>query len=206
MKQLHIHIGQKKDVSILDNILRQIEQNICLLNIFEELETINLGGGFDHLYVEKNDINQFWEIVELFRNRISKKLRKDIRIVIEPGTLLINLAGFLYTKVVNEKLNTEENIQEITINASPFNLLAWSNPKPIKSTSLQNELLGTKIYGPTCYENDCFNDIENLPRLFIGDDILYHPVGSYVTSIMSSLHNLKRPKELVLMSDNQLME
>lgn len=206
LKQLHLHIGQKKDVYQFNNILNEIERNIRSLDIFDELEKINLGGGIDHLYVENYDINTFWNLIEEFRNRVANVLKKDLHIVIEPGTFLVNLAGFLYTKVINERINIKENLQELTIDASPFNLLAWSNPKPIKNTSSYNELVNTKIFGPTCYEEDFFNTTQNLPRLVIDDDILYHPVGAYVTSIMSSLHNLEKPKELVLTVNNQLLE
>lgn len=200
VEQLHVHIGEKKNSLVFKELLNYIETIINTFDNFKDIKKINLGGGYDHLYANASEVRNSWDAVEEFSENISRRLNRDIKIIIEPGSLLTNASGFLYSEVkASDELSPE--CQRIILDSSAFNLLSWAKPKILLSTSKSAEKIIHKIYGPTCFEYDYFFS-PALNKLGIDDRILMHPVGAYVSGINRNLHGLQNPKEYLLISNN----
>ena len=141
-------------------------------------------------YFKMNNLLFFFE-------RISHTLKKnglsDIHLIIEPGALISNYAGFLITKVIGKDIISEQT--KVIVDSSVNNLSQWSKPLLLMSTSKASALKITTISGTTCYEDDIFVKSQEIKELFLEDQLIFYPLGAYSSSNYSNLHGLPYPEE-----------
>ena len=67
--------------------------------MFSNIDSINLGGGIENIYINQSKY-EFFDILENFRVNISKKLNRDIRLILEPGDLISGFIGFVNPRII----------------------------------------------------------------------------------------------------------
>ncbi|MGV3467372.1 MAG: hypothetical protein ACO1OT_19045 [Heyndrickxia sp.] len=190
ISRLHFHNGEKNE-SFFELVKEKIK---LLLNrgVLNELETINLGGGLMSILLDM----RFKEFIDGIKNLKSKLFgNKNINFIIEPGNALVNISGFLVTKVINIEKDNSKNTQEIILNTSSYNLNHWFNPVVFSTTSKSTNKKHSNLYGITCYEYDYFAKGIEIKSLKKGDKVTFYPVGAYSKSNHTSLHGLPFPNE-----------
>ncbi|MGM0751825.1 MAG: diaminopimelate decarboxylase family protein [Bacillota bacterium] len=194
--QLHLHLGEMKSSEVMEKVMKFLELNI---NKFPDLEIINLGGGITYLYSNADEVKKTWALVGESIRRINASLQKKIRVVIEPGMLLLAMSGYLYATVRSSDVMNGK--RAVTLDSSAWNLTYWSYPQVVHSYTLNQEEEIHDIYGNTCYEHDVFVKNSKHAILISGDRLLLTPVGAYVTSMARNLHGFPLPEEWILRND-----
>ena len=175
--RLHIHFGEK-DILNLKIMFHNLDNLIKKIGTISEL---NIGGGFNNLYYTQK--NYFINLLKLF----SKKY-PHIRIIIEPGCLIIQKCGFLLTEIKEVKDNF------ILLNSSCFNLFEWITPQIINPKNVLNLTnYSYNIYGISCFEEDVFQKNFKSSKLNIGDKLIIGPTGAYFESFYKNLNNIPFP-------------
>lgn len=190
--RLHLHFGEKDEAFIqkLDKILSYLEEIDMLKNINE----LNLGGGYLYLFVSNNLGTFFSSLLELYKKY---GIEDRITTIFEPGRALINFSAYMVANPIN--VSHQENYQLVTLNTSIYRNSLWFSPKIVTTiNSLGNEKIQTKIFGNTCFEDDKYPYEISLPPLQENSSIIFFPVGAYVKSNHSNLHNTKFMKEVYL--------
>ena len=185
IERIHIHIGEYYDISILDKILQEVEK---MLLFFPCINSINWGGGYTYIAGRKEKFLLFGSKMSEFKRRIESDFRKSFKFIFEPGMLLIMASGYLVSKVLYS--NIENNVQNVVLNTSSWNLMEWVPKKIICIIRNENKdkKMYTNIYGCSCYEDDIFVLNIETERLMPNDIIVWGYSGGYVSSMMRSLH------------------
>lgn len=194
--QLHLHLGEMKGSEVMEKVMKFLEINI---NKFPDLEVINLGGGITYLYSNADEVKKTWALVGASIRRINASLQKKIRVVIEPGMLLLAMSGYLYATVRSSDVMNGK--RAVTLDSSAWNLTYWSYPQVALCYTQNQEEEVHDIYGNTCYEHDVFVKNSKHAILKSGDRLLLTPVGAYVTSMARNLHGFPLPEEWILRNE-----
>lgn len=198
MKQIHVHLGEIRNSNIMSQVALGMEK---MVGMFPEVEVLNFGGGLTYLYSDENEVTKTWDILEGVIKRINKLLNRQVKVIIEPGMLLMAMCGYLVSTVLTS--DVEGNHRIVTLDSSAWNLMYWT--PPILVYTYTNNLIKDmhKICGSTCYEKDIFIQSNYNERLDIGDRVLLAPAGAYVTSMARNMHGFPLPDEWIL-NNNRL--
>ncbi|WP_431800002.1 hypothetical protein [Halobacillus andaensis] len=199
ISHIHVHTGEK-NLEDFEHTLAFLKSELEHNSLLKYTEVVNLGGGITRLYLEEKDLETFWGMVKDFAGDVKKR---GIKVILEPGMLLTMLSGFLITQVVTSDL-ISENLNNVIVDSSRFNLFQWGNTRPLYTTS-KNISVKHNIFGPSCYENDIFAKKTPLPRLEVGDKLVLSSAGAYVASMQRTLHGIQRPNEYIY-NNNYLVQ
>lgn len=197
IKKAHFHIGPE---SI--NELFKVWDFITTLNgYFDDLESINFGGGLLNLYNNRKEtLLGFLELDNLIKNSkfsISK-------IIFEPGDALVINSGFLVTEILSIK-KIKEGKRVIITDSSPWAYAPWTSPSVINISNVNNvnKCGGIEYYiaGNTLYDGDYYGISNDVGSAFIfnessnGDRLLFSQFGAYTMSNFRGFHLYPQPKE-----------
>lgn len=204
IRGLHIHTGS--DISDVDVFVRGIEVMFDIIPLFNELEFIDLGGGFKVPYKDgdaETDIKLLAEKVsEAFANHPNPN-GKHLQIWFEPGKFLVSSAGYLLTTV--NVLKETSATTFVGVN-SGFNHLI----RPMfygsyhRIENISNPGGTEKIYsvvGNIC-ETDTFAWDRKLAEVSEGDLLVFYNAGAYGFEMSSNFNSRFKPAE-VLVKDGQ---
>lgn len=177
-----ILIHQENKVFDDVNELKCFIAKILRKSEFQTVNSINLGGGWDNLFLKKQ--------ISKFINNL--EIPKQYDIYIEPGSALVRTIGILKATVIDESI--EDNIRTITLNTSQFNNSSWYVPKIVAYKKEGLKKLDTYVYGNTCYEKDYFGKYTST-LISLNSDVIMYPVGAYYFTTHRELHGLSFPKE-----------
>ena len=200
IKNLHIHTGSDiKDVAVF---VKGIEVLFDIIPLFQELEVIDLGGGFKVPYKTgdaETDINLLaQEVGKAFENHPNPN-GKPLQVWFEPGKFLVSECGYLITEV--NLLKTTKSITFASVN-SGFNHLI----RPMfydayhKITNITNPTGEKKIYtitGNIC-ETDTFATDRKLNEISEGDLLVFANAGAYGFEMSSNFNSRYKPAEVLV--------
>ncbi|XBC40627.1 MAG: diaminopimelate decarboxylase [Buchnera aphidicola (Nurudea yanoniella)] len=200
---LHIHIGSGANYKYLTYVCKEMVKQVLYFNC--DIKIISAGGGLTVPYKSYDspfDINKYFILWDIARNKISRYLNHPIQLEIEPGRFLVANAGILVAEVRSIKRTSSKLF--VLVDAG-FNDLA----RPVMYGSYHyisvisgdgriiddTDIIETVVGGPVCESGDIFTqneqgDIETrmLPKVKIGDYLIFHDTGAYGAS-MSSNYN-----------------
>ncbi len=204
-KGFHFHIGTQVMapefyIKAINRTLKFVEKQ--MINI----EFLDIGGGYPFAY------NKTIPPVEIFGKKISeviedwRKRLGEFKLIIEPGRALVANTTTLVTKVVNIKSLYGRKIAIVDASTDMVIVPRHGKETCVEVISTSKEKENYVIAGNLCHSRDWI--IENpisLPRVSIGDLILFKNLGAYVMN-----HNIpyglrKLPKIFVLVK-NKIVE
>ncbi|HMM06038.1 MAG TPA: diaminopimelate decarboxylase [Clostridiales bacterium] len=150
-----------------------------------DIEVINLGGGLGIPYIpEDKPINYealASDIKAIYDEKIIGRDLFPAKIAFESGRLMTGPYGYLVTKVLHKK---ETYKDYIGVDASMANLMRpalYNAYHHITVIGKENEHIDHKydIVGSLCENNDKFAIDRYLPKLEIGDILVFHDVGAH---------------------------
>jgi diaminopimelate decarboxylase len=199
IRGLHIHTGS--EISDVDVFVRGIEVLFDIIPYFNELEFIDLGGGFKVPYKdgdEETDITLLAEKVsEAFENHPNPN-GKHLQIWFEPGKFLVSSAGYLITTVNVLKETSAATFVGVD---SGFNHLI----RPMfygsyhKIENISNPEGTDKIYsvvGNIC-ETDTFAWDRKMTEVHEGDYVVFYNAGAYGFEMSSNFNSRLKPAEVL---------
>jgi len=200
IKNLHIHTGSEiKDVDVF---VKGIEVLFDIIPHFNELEVIDLGGGFKVPYKKGDaatDIDALAVAVKTAFDNHPNPNGKPLQIWFEPGKFLVSEAGYLITKVNVLKETDAATFAGID---SGFNHLirpmfydAYHRIENISNpTGAEHKYAVT---GNIC-ETDTFAWDRKLPEVREGDYLVFYNAGAYGFEMSSNFNSRYKPAEVMV--------
>ena len=187
---LHSHRGS--GINNYKNWIKTAKKLLDLTKYFNNIEWIDLGGGFG--VDDENPID-----FEQLNNEL-KKIKTNIKIYIEPGRFLVSEGGILLSKV--NQIKKKENFTYLGLDTGMNSLIRpslYGAYHKIHNISKINEER-SKIYnivGPICETGDIIGSNRLLPISDINDIILIENTGAY-GYVMSSNYNMRSPADEII--------
>jgi diaminopimelate decarboxylase len=184
---------------------------LSLARQFENLEFIDLGGGFGIPYNKQSDDPRLdlkelgGKLSEVIHSGV-KEYGKNIEFKIEPGRYIVAESGILLGKVY--ALKTNYNINYIGTDLG-FNVLVrpvmYDSHHDIEiyrgsdMPSVKEETV--RIVGNICETGDIIARDRSLPEIFKNDILGVLDAGAYGYSMSSNYNNRLRPAEVLIGTD-----
>ena len=191
LEAISVHIGsQIISVKPFEKVLSILNKLIIKTKI--DFKYIDLGGGMGIAY-SKNDkelnLKKYSQLVKKFIKN------KKIKIIFEPGRMIIGNVGILISKILYIKNTTNKKFVILDAGMNDLMRPALYDAKhqiiPIKK--INKRINGNiEFVGPVCETSDKFLNQKNLLKIKKGDYLGITQVGAYGTSL-SSNYNI-RPK------------
>lgn len=173
------------------------------------MNLLDIGGGFPG---NKGTENYFSEIAAAVNQALEEYFPDDgnIRVIAEPGRYYVASAFTLATTVIASREMSDTETGDIKhmyyINDGvygSFNCVLYDHyvPEPSFLTKNEsNETFTSSIWGPTCDGLDCIHSSIKIPKLHIGEWILWKDMGAYTISAAVQFNGLPFGKPLYFMS------
>ena len=199
---LHMYAGTNtlKAGRFIDCLDRMIEASERL----PDLEYLDIGGGFGVAYREEGSRLALSALGRDVCRRLQSLVQargRAIRLVIEPGRLLVAAAGTLLMKVVSVK--ERGGRRYIGVDSTVGNIVVESVYHPyhrLEAITARGAALEipTDVCGNTTHSRDYLGRSCRLPELVPGDVLALLDAGAYGYAMSSHFLNRPRPAEVVL--------
>ncbi len=200
IQNLHIHTGS--DIKDAEVFVKGIEVLFDIIPHFNELRSIDLGGGFKVPYKEgdgETDIPLLAErITRAFANNPNPN-GKPLQVWLEPGKFLVSAAGYFITEVNVIKENN--NTVLVGVN-SGFNHLirpmfydAFHQVENISNPSGPEKIY--TVVGNIC-ETDTFATDRKITEVRETDLLVFHNAGAYGFEMSSNFNSRLKPAEVLI--------
>jgi len=171
-----------------------------------EMFLLNLGGGFPAQY--NGNTPKLNEIARIIRNTIDEKFPKVTKIMIEPGRSMVASIGTLAASVIGRTVRNKK--QWIYLDMGVFNGLmeAYEDlriPLVLPKNRQALPRYRSVLAGPTCDSVDAFYEDIALPRLEVGDRIVFEQAGAYTTSYVE-YNGFPFPEEIIEPAASNIFE
>ncbi len=199
------HIGSQlteispfqETVSILKDLLRTLRQEGV------DIKYLDVGGGLGIPYDQETP-----PAPSAYGATIIDALAKlDVKIILEPGRVIVGNAGVMVTKVLYLKETAEKNF--VIVDAAMNDLVRPSLYKahhtiiPVKKTenNLKSEVLVADIVGPICESGDFLAKSREIASPEVGDYLAAMSAGAYGFSMSSNYNSRPRACEVLVSGD-----
>jgi diaminopimelate decarboxylase len=201
VNDLHIHTGS--DIKDAEVFVKGIEILFDVIPHFQDLEFIDLGGGFKVPYQEgdaETDIEELAKkVAEAFANHPNPN-GKPLQVWFEPGKFFVSECGYFITKVNVIKETASAVFVSID---SGFNHLirpmfydAFHRIENISNTSGVEKKYS--VVGNIC-ETDTFAWDRDIREVREGDYLVFYNAGAYGFEMSSNFNSRLRPAEVLVM-------
>ncbi len=201
---ISIHIGsQLTDMKATRDAIKEL--SILALTIDQKLEFLDVGGGLGIDYTESDrkkltSIEQYMKIVSTslqeyyFANTTHK-----LRIVFEPGRILVGKMGVLVSKVIRTKLSDGRHFTIIDAGMNDLIRPALYEAHHEVHPFIKNpKTRTTDIVGPICETSDCFGEGCKISQMESGDLLVIDNAGAYGHTMASNYNVRPKAKEFLV--------
>ena len=209
---LHMHIGSGTDLQHLAEVCAAMER--AATEVGRTVQTISAGGGLPVPYKDDEsyvDLDQYFQLWDATRNRLSERFGHRVTLEIEPGRFLVAESGFLVAEVRSVK-RMGENLFALV--DAGFNDLArpvmYGAYHPISVAAAAGDAAERAqaeivVGGPLCESGDIFTqreggyvDRRRLPMPQVGDFIVLENAGAYGFVMASNYNSKTRAAEVLI--------
>ena len=181
-----------------------VDRLLAATHSLPDLEYVNLGGGYGIGYREGEqdlDVDLIGREVAVRLAALSLRRGRPIRLVVEPGRVLVGSAGSLLMTVVSVKhrggrrfVGVDSTVGNIVV---PSVYHGYHRIEALSPRGRPLELT-TDICGNTTHSGDFIARDVRLPPVEPGDVLELRDVGAYAYAMSSHFLNRPRPAEVVL--------
>jgi diaminopimelate decarboxylase len=200
---LHMYVGTNtrrpaRFLECFDRLIAAAEQ-------LPDLEYLNIGGGYGIGYragEDDLDVDSVGLQIAQRLKAISRRRRRCIRLVVEPGRTLVGTCGTLLMTVVSVKVRGGRRY--IGVDSTVGNIVVpsiYHGHHRVQSMSAPDHAVlsvPTDLCGNTTHSRDFLARDIRLPPLRQGDVLALRDVGAYAYAMSSHFLNRPRPAEVVL--------
>ena len=188
---IHIHNNcESQDLSQFEETARSIHGT---LGAIENLSWVNLGGGY---YLGPDvDIGPLERAVKLLAERYG------VTVFIEPGTALVQQAGFLISEVLDAFESGDRGIAVIDATTSHMPEVFEYGFTPVVSGPTVGGNSKTIIAGRSCLAGDVFGEYSFQGRVRTGERVAIMDAGSYSQSRAAPFNGIPTPSSYLLRED-----
>lgn len=194
-----IHIGsQLTDLQPLELAFNRLGDLIDQLRQAGHRITVaDLGGGLGVSYDGSKPMPPSPASYGALVERVAR--RWDVRLVFEPGRLIVGNAGVLLTEVIRLKKGASRPF--VVVDAAMNDLMrptlyeAWHE---IQAIAPRGESMVADIVGPVCESGDTFARARNIDRVEAGDLMVIRTAGAYAATMSSSYNSRPLAAEVLV--------
>jgi diaminopimelate decarboxylase len=202
LSALHVYVGT--NTRSVERFLSGVDRLIEASEELPDLESLDLGGGYGVGYREGTaglDLAELGRGAALRMEELSRRRGRPIRLVLEPGRLLVASSGSLLTTVVSVKERGGRRF--VGVDSTVGNLVVpsvYHEHHRIAAVEPRGPELDvpTDVCGSTTHSRDFLGRSHRLPELRKGDLLAVLDVGAYGYAMSSHFLNRPRPAEVVV--------
>lgn len=160
------------------------------------LKLLDLGGGLGISYQKENP-----PALKQYANALIQAISPTgLRLLIEPGRIIVGNSGVLLTRVLGIKKTPKKTF--VTVDAAMNDLIrpvlygAYHEIVPIQRKG--SKKMTADIVGPICETGDCFGEKRKIPVVQAGDLVAIKSSGAYGFSMASNYNTRPRPAEVLV--------
>lgn len=184
LEGLHLHSSSKsRSVAIFRSIAKMACRLKKEFNL--SLSYVDLGGGYCGGLKGRPEFPDYFPAIA---EELSKEFtQNDTKLIVEPGISLLSKATTFVTSIID--VRDIRGSRYLISDGSRFNIDATMiKTSYLYHTNLRKDvehktMKHQTITGYTCMECDRLFEMEDLPELTIGDQIIYENVGGYTMSL-----------------------
>lgn len=189
---IDMHIGsQITDLEPFDQAFALLSELVeTLKSDGHAIEHIDLGGGLGIPYKQDNSPPP---LPDAYAAIVKKHMTKlGLKVIFEPGRLIVGNAGVLVTSVIYVKDGDDKNF--IIVDAAMNDLIrptlyeAWHDIVPAKAAAGDDVRIRADIVGPVCETGDYLGLDRDLPRPAPADLLVVRTAGAY-GAVQSGTYN-----------------
>ncbi len=202
---IHMHIGsQITELAPFRDAFRLMRELVLDLRAKgHHLEHLDLGGGLGVPYSGTNDVPPHPdEYADVVRSAVGDL---GLKLVLEPGRMIVGNAGILVTRVIYAKHGAGKvfTIVDAAMNdlIRPTLYEAYHDIWPVEQAKRDLPPVNQDVVGPVCETGDYIAQDRRLPPLDAGDLIAVMTAGAY-GAVMSSTYNSRLLVPEVLVRGN----
>jgi diaminopimelate decarboxylase len=199
---LAVHIGsQLTSLAPLEKAFRKVGEMVAHLRAQgHTIQTVDLGGG---LGVHYNHALPPPPTPEAYGEMVARVTRDwDVRLIFEPGRLIVGEAGVLLTEVIRVKPGQANPF--LILDAAMNDLMrpslyeAWHN---IDAVEPRTERMVADVVGPICETGDTFAISRSIERVAAGDLMIIRTAGAYAATMGSTYNSRPLTPEVLVDGD-----
>jgi diaminopimelate decarboxylase len=206
---LHMYAGTntRREQRFLDCLDRTLEAAERL----PDLEWIDVGGGFGVAYTDQQtplDLERLGRNISERMGAVSRRRSQAIRLLVEPGRILVASSGSLLMTVVSTKerggrryVGVDATVGNIVV---PDVYFPHHRIEPVAPRGPNLEM-ATDVCGSTTHSRDFVARNCRLPEVVPGDLLCLRDVGAYGYAMSSHFLNRPRPAEVVVDGDEVVL-
>jgi diaminopimelate decarboxylase len=126
----------------------------------------------------------------------------NVRLVFEPGRMIVGNAGILLTRVIRVKQGASETF--VIVDAAMNDLMrpslydAWHDIRAIAPTG---ETMTANVVGPVCETGDTFATQRGMDKVAAGDLVAFMTAGAYGATMASTYNSRALTPEVLVAGD-----
>jgi diaminopimelate decarboxylase len=176
---------------------------------FPDLEYVDLGGGFpvDDQGRMQFDYQDYAQRISALFEEYSRKRNRSIKLILEPGRSLFGDTAVFCSRVIDVKERQDRIFAccDASISLLPRSMF-YGEFHAVSVLAKEDAPLEDKpveIVGNTTYSRDYLGKNLRLPRLEVGDVLVFKNAGSYCYSMMSHFLGQRWPAEVLIDHERQ---
>lgn len=199
LRGLAVHIGsQLTSLAPLETAIAKLGAMIAQLRSHgHEISTADLGGG---LGIQYDSSSQPPPSVEDYGAMVARLTRDwSVRLIFEPGRLIVGNAGVLLTEVIRIKPGLKNPF--VIVDAAMNDLMrpslydAWHE---IGAVEPRDEQMIADVVGPICESGDVFAVARRLDRVDAGDLMVIRTAGAYAATMAGTYNSRALAPEVLV--------
>ena len=203
---IDMHIGsQIIDLEPFDQAFALLGELVATLKTDgHHIEHVDLGGGLGIPYKQDNSPPP---LPDAYAEIVKKHMTKlGLKVIFEPGRLIVGNAGVLVTSVIYVKDGDHKNF--IIVDAAMNDLIrptlyeAWHDIVPATAPAPDDARISADIVGPVCETGDYLGLNREMPRPKPGDLLVVRTAGAY-GAVQSGTYNTRALVPEVLVKDDK---
>lgn len=194
------HVGSQCTYG--NNYLEALELTKMILSEADKkglkLTIIDIGGGFPIRHFD-SDEDWFADMAPALNMELARLFDPEIRIIAEPGRVLIGPAGILVMSVIGKSIRNNKHWYYLddgvygALSGTIFDHCKYQF-EALKKGPTQL----TTLAGPTCDSLDIISPAEELPELELGDLVFARNIGAYSITHATSFNGIPPAKTVVV--------
>jgi diaminopimelate decarboxylase len=196
------HIGSQliKTTPFVDAIARLVDLVQQLAKDGIKLEHVDIGGGLGIDYGKGDAVPSPAEYGKAVRSALAPLTDLGIKVLTEPGRVIVGQAGALVTRVLYRKRNEAKHftIVDAAMNdlMRPTLYSSYHPMKPVKNPD-RNAIV-TDVVGPICETGDFLARDRELPEMDQGELLCIGAAGAYGSAMASNYNTRPRAPEVLV--------
>ena len=195
------HIGSQLEqatpfVEALDRVL-DLAAELARRGI--HVRHIDIGGGLGITYRDERPPTPI-EYTAAVKARLTARDATHLRVLTEPGRVIVGNAGCLLSRVVLTKDNGDTRFAVLDAGMNdlirPALYQAWHDIEPVGAPRGTTEVID--VVGPVCESGDFFAKARALPALAADDLVVLRSAGAYGMAMASNYNSRPRPAEVLV--------